>query len=378
MQEKPIKIIISRTDNLGDVVLTLPLSGFLKSVCPTLKIYFIGKTYTKPIIESSRFVDVFLDREELLKSPQKLTEINADAIIFVFPDKEIAKIAKKSNIPLRVGTSHRLFHWVYCNKLVNFSRKNSNLHETQLNFKLLKPLAKLLKINYLNKIIDNLKLEDFSNFYGMEIPKIPTEKLKDFLKKDTKNNTFNLIFHPKSNGSAREWGLKNYTDLAKILHQNNLENNLENNSNNNNNKFHIFITGTQAEGEIIRKELAKENHQNDIQLFDNQYITDLTGKLSLTELLAFIGLADGLLACSTGPLHIAAALGKYALGIYPPIKPMHPMRWQPLGEHAAYMCVEKICNDCKKTQNCFCIREITPQQVADAIFNWKIDKLNKK
>ncbi len=362
MQETPIKIIISRTDNLGDVVLTLPLAGFLKSVCPTLKIYFIGKTYTKPIIENSRFIDVFLDREELLKFPQKLTEIKADAIIFIFPDKEIAKIAKKSNISLRVGTSHRLFHWVYCNKLVNFSRKNSNLHETQLNFKLLKPLAKLLKIKDLSEIIDNLKLESFSDFYGMEIPKIPLEnlsKIERFLKKDT----FNLIFHPKSNGSAREWGLKNYLDLAKILHQNN-----------NNNKFHIFITGTQAEGENIIKELANL----DFELVDNEYITDLTGKLSLTELLAFIGLADGLLACSTGPLHIAAALGKYALGIYPPIKPMHPTRWQPLGTHATYMCVEKNCNDCKKTQNCFCIKEITPQQVADVIFNWETNKLNKK
>ncbi len=366
MQEKLIKIIISRTDNLGDVVLTLPLAGFLKSVCPSLKIYFIGKTYTKPIIESSRFVDVFLDREELLKSPQKLTEINADAIIFIFPDKEIAKIAKKSNIPLRIGTSHRLFHWIYCNKLINFSRKNSNLHETQLNFKLLKPLAKLLKINYLSKMIDNLNLEYFSDFYGIEIPKIPLEnlqKIEKLLKKDTSKNIFNLIFHPKSNGSAREWGLKNYLDLAKILHQSNK-----------NNKFHIFITGTQAEGEIIRKEITNL----DFQLVDNEYITDLTGKLSLTELLAFIGLADGLLACSTGPLHIAAALGKYALGIYPPIKPMHPTRWQPLGTHATYMCVEKNCNDCKKTQNCFCIREITPQQVADVIFSWEIDKLNKK
>ena len=367
MHEKPIKIIISRTDNLGDVVLTLPLAGFLKSICPTSIIYFIGKTYTKPIIESSCFVDVFLDREELLKSPQKLTEINADAIIFIFPDKEIAKISKKSNIPLRVGTSHRLFHWVYCNKLINFSRKNSNLHETQLNFKLLKPLAKLLKISYLKDLIDNLALEDLSDFYGMNSPQIASEKLQNLLKKDTKNNTFNLIFHPKSSGSAREWGLKNYTDLAEILHQSNSQ---DNSQKNNTNKFHIFITGTQAEGEIIKKEMP--------QIFDNENITDLTGKLSLTELIAFIGLADGLLACSTGPLHIAAALTKYALGIYPPIKPMHPTRWKPLGAHATYMCVEKTCSDCRKTQNCLCIKEITPKQVADVVFNWEIDKLNKK
>ncbi|MDX1903943.1 MAG: hypothetical protein SFU27_07275, partial [Thermonemataceae bacterium] len=80
-----MKIIISRTDNLGDVVLTLPLAGFLKEQYPDSQLFFIGKAYTKALIKASKHIDFFLDRDFILKNPDELKLIAADAIIFVFP-----------------------------------------------------------------------------------------------------------------------------------------------------------------------------------------------------------------------------------------------------------------------------------------------------
>ena len=80
-------IVISRTDNLGDVVLSLPVAGYLKKLYPHLKILFVGKSYTRPIIEACRYVDEFIDKDELLVSKK----ISGDAILFLYPDKEIAK-----------------------------------------------------------------------------------------------------------------------------------------------------------------------------------------------------------------------------------------------------------------------------------------------
>ena len=57
MKNLPQNIIISRTDNLGDVMLTLPLAGYIKSIVPEAKIYFLGKSYTRSVIEASRFID---------------------------------------------------------------------------------------------------------------------------------------------------------------------------------------------------------------------------------------------------------------------------------------------------------------------------------
>lgn len=327
------QIIISRTDNLGDVVLTLPLAGILKSKYPGVKIIFIGKGYTKAIIEACTNIDMFLDKEEVIKDSTLLKNINADVILHVFPDKQIAKAAYHAGIKVRIGTSHRWFHWLYCNKKVSFSRKKSDLHETQLNCKLLEPLG----------ITEIPRLSQFPIYYGFHSKMGLPNSISSLID----SNKTNIIFHPKSKGSAREWPMEYYYALAMKL---------------NSNGFKIFITGTQAEGEVIKKEKG--------EIFELENVIDLTGKLSLGELISFIDQTQGLLACSTGPLHIGAALGKNVLGIYPPMHPIHPGRWAPIGTKASFFVLSKNCNDCKKTQHCLCIQSIGVNQVFEEISKW--------
>jgi ADP-heptose:LPS heptosyltransferase len=80
-----------------------------------------------------------------------------------------------------------------------------------------------------------------------------------------------------------------------------------------------------------------------------------------------------LVAGSTGPLHLAAALGRHALGLYPPIRPMHPGRWGPLGAHAGFMVFDKPnCEDCRtQPAACTCIRAIEPRAVAARVLTWQ-------
>ena len=137
----PKNILISRTDGIGDVVLTLPMVGFLKTKFPDARIHFLGKTYTQPIIEACSHIHSFLNWDEwskktLAEQVATLKELNTDVFVHVFPRKEIAVLAKKARIPTRIGTFGRSFHFFNCNKKVHFSRKNSELHEAQLSFKL--------------------------------------------------------------------------------------------------------------------------------------------------------------------------------------------------------------------------------------------------
>ncbi|KOY87240.1 hypothetical protein AD998_14730 [bacterium 336/3] len=325
-----MKIILSRTDNLGDVILTLPIAGFLKEQDPKNEVYFIGKSYTRPIIEACQFVDKFLDKDEILKDPQKLASLQADVIIFIFPDQDLAPIAKKAKIPLRIGTSHRWWHWLYCNKRIDFSRKDSPLHEAQLNFKLLEGLDFNIEPNFAL----------ITDWYGFKTPDLTPE-----LQSLVSHEKLNVILHPKSKGSAREWHLDSYFALAQ-----------------NNPDIQFFVTGTQAEGDLIQSQKP--------ELLGLENVYNLTGKLNLTELMMFISICDGLIACSTGPLHIASALGIYALGIYPPIKPMHPARWQPIGKKAKVLVLDKDCSDCRKTEQCSCINAISVAEVSAEIRSW--------
>jgi heptosyltransferase-3 len=102
----------------------------------------------------------------------------------------------------------------------------------------------------------------------------------------------------------------------------------------------------------------------------------MTGRLSLAELMAFIARADGLMAASTGPLHLASALGIYAVGIFPPLRPIHPGRWAPIGPRASVLVKDIACNACRKTMNCTCIRDILPAQAREVWLSRLTDVAN--
>jgi heptosyltransferase III len=327
------RIIISRTDAIGDVVLTLPMAGLLKKVYPGIKIYFIGRTYTKPIIDACENIDEFINWDELIflceeLQVQKLKSLNCDAIIHVFPNKYIARLGWLSKIPIRIGTSHRIYQWLYCNKLVNLSRRHSALHEVQLNMKLLKPLG--IDIAY--------DLDEISAFYGFD--NFSPDKERFDLLLDA--NKFNLILHPKSKGSAREWGLDNFGTLIELLPKN---------------RYKIFISGTKDDR--IHLESFLEKYKEDV--------IDIVGKMSLPTFIGFIKSANALVAASTGPLHISAALGNVAIGLFSPIHPIHPERWGPIGKKAKFLVATAGCRECRNGGRCDCIKSITPENVFQSL-----------
>ena len=152
----------------------------------------------------------------------------------------------------------------------------------------------------------------------------------------------NLVLHPKTNGSAREWGFDNFGKLIESLPQE---------------KFKIFISGTKAEGEMMRDFIS--GYQD--------VVTDVSGVFSLEQFIYFLSKVDGLISASTGPLHLAAMLGKFALGIYAPMRPIFPQRWAPIGKNAHFLVKDKPCNKCKHALECECVKGITPEQVVTVI-----------
>lgn len=323
------RIIISRTDSIGDVILTLPLAGLLKELFFESTIIFLGRSYTRDVIDACTHIDEFLNWDELASQDESsaitsLKEIKADLIIHVFPRREIALLAKSAGIPARLGTTNRLYHWFSCNKLVRLSRRKSTLHEAQLNIKLVESITG----------IGVIAPEKIYSYYGLS----RTAELEDSMASLIDSEKMNIILHPKSKGSAREWGLKNFTELIRMLPAD---------------RCKVFISGTEEEGKMML----------DSGIFEEDGVVNLCGRMSLDQFMSFIKRCDVLVAASTGPLHLAAALGIKAIGIYPPIKPMHPGRWAPLGKQASYLVKEKECNVCRKKGACHCMQEIMPEEI---------------
>ena len=331
-------ILISRTDAIGDVVLTLPMCGWLKKKLPDCKIIFLGSSYTQPVVAACEHVDVFLNIDTLKSLPEKeqvlmLQQQAIDAVVHVFPNKLVARLTQKADIPVRVGTRNRWFHWLTCNKLVKLSRKNSPYHESQLNMFLLSGIC----------INEFPPLSEMHCYTGLTNVNPLPAWVKEELRK--RENQLHIILHPKSKGSAREWGLDNFARLASMLHQAGHK---------------VYITGSPAEHEILKEWLQEQV----------PFATDLTGRLSLAEFISLAKAVDGLVACSTGTLHIAAAVGTHALGIYPPVRPVHPGRWGPIGSKAAFLVNAKGCAACADPQKCSCMSQITAEQVLEQVLAW--------
>lgn len=334
--------LVSRTDAIGDLVLTLPLCGWLKQRYPGCRVVLLGRDYTRAVAAACPAIDDFISADDLRKLPETeqistLRHLSADAVLHVFPNRRLAQLCRQAGIPLRIGTRNRWFHWLSCNQLVTLSRKNSPLHEAQLNMALLRPLG-LTEVPALEELIPLGRLaapEPLAPAHAALLTRQRPEQL-------------NIVLHPRSRGHGREWGLEHFGQLARQLHQRG---------------HRVFVSGTQAEGDTMREWLQEHS----------AVLTDLTGQLSLPQFLAFIAAADGLVASGTGPLHLAAALSRHALGLFPPMRPIHPGRWAPLGPYAEFLVFDKPdCQNCRQEPAaCTCIRSITAAEALARINTWQ-------
>lgn len=307
------KILISRTDAIGDVSLTLPVCVALKQQFPEAELVYLCRKYTAPVVACFEPIDDMLVYEELeaLSNDERALKLEGfSAVLHLFPNKIVANWCKQARIPLRVGTAHRLHHWWTCNLLPWFSRKRSDLHEAQLNF-------------YLAKAIGYPNIPNW-----IEIKQTSAFRVEDSLPAEFQSHDFSkvILLHPKSNGSGVEYPIEKYAELSLLLVEKG---------------FEVFFTGTEKEGEGFRNQIPK-----------NSKIKDVTGLWDLKTFISIISKSKALIACSTGPYHLAGLCQIQAIGLFTNTRPIHPGRWAALGTQSKAL-----------TE----IETISPQQIADAL-----------
>jgi len=92
---------------------------------------------------------------------------------------------------------------------------------------------------------------------------------------------------------------------------------------------------------------------------------DLTGRTSLLEMIEWTRLCELMVTNDTGPMHIAAALGKPVVGVF---GPTNPRRTGPYGQvdqvlQHTLSCVPCMKDSCSYSRPLECLRAIKPEQV---------------
>jgi lipopolysaccharide heptosyltransferase II len=334
------KILLLRTDRLGDVILSTPVARVLKKHFPASKITFLVRQYTQPLAEDCAHVDEAIAAENFYTRKQKinikklvrfLRAQQFDTAIHLFPRPELALATYLADIPIRIGSGYRLYSFFF-NKRLYEHRKTATFHEAEYNLRLLQSIG----------IVENKISFEF---------RINAEAKENIDRLLVANNISSgqpvVILHPCSGGSAREWPLSHFAALARMLSDKQ--------------SAWIIFTGTKEEKPQIDRLIAESGMKS----------LSLAGRLSLKELAALLHRADVFVSNSTGPLHLAVAMGTEVVAFYPPITPCRPERWGPYGRrNDVLMSREAECRACKKEsakRACACMKAIPVQQAYEKI-----------
>ena len=314
----PNNILIIRTDRIGDVILSLPLAALIKKHFPECKVSFLLKEYTKDLLGDHPYIDDVIILQESNGKIPIFTNVNRlkskffDASIIVYPTFITALIVFLSRIKFRIGSGYRWYSFLF-NKRIYEHRKYAEKHELEFNVNLLQAFGIRESISPMN--VD----------FNIGVNKTKLEKVKNILSEsgvDLKRKL--VIAHPGSGGSAIDLPSEKFSQLVKNLTK------LENTT--------LIITGSADETDICSTVALETDSIN------------YAGQFDLSELTALISLCDVFISNSTGPIHIAAALGIFAVGFYPKILACSPERWGPYTSNKLIFMPEIECFDCTREQ----------------------------
>jgi len=318
MIKEPGNILIVRTDRIGDLILTLPLAGMIKEQYPDSKVSFLVRDYTKNILRHHPYIDEVLVLKEdngdvgLFDNINLIKERNFDNCIVVYPRFKISLIIFLSRVKNRIGTGYRWYSFLF-NKKVYEHRKNAERHELEYNLNLLEKLGIKNSVAESNVGYD-LQVDERSL---NNVTKMLLDEKLDLQKPI-------IIIHPGSGGSSVDLPMLKFAELVSKLDDDD--------------DYQIILTGSINEIELC----------NNIKSSDK--VKNLAGAFNLDELTALISKSVLFVSNSTGPIHIAAALGIYTVGFYPKIISCSKKRWGPYTNKKLVYEPQIDCKNCTREQ----------------------------
>ncbi len=290
------RILLVRTDRIGDVLLSMPVAAAIKAARPDIHIAFLLRNLTTCIGEHNPSVDNILtiDNEDGTKKSffsliKEIRKEKYDCAVLLHPEFNLAFKMLVSGIPIRVGTAYRIYSF-----LMNYRhrehRKVSLKHEAEYNLGLL----------------NTLEIPYGKPEFVFEINKEEAAKAQHALAScGIQTGKPFCVIHPGSGGSAMDWPPGHYAKAAR-----NFGEKLE---------LPVIVTWGAGEEETADR-VVKESRGKAVAL---QEILPIPSLASLLKRSLFV------LAPSTGVLHLADTVGTKVIGLFPPVTHMSTKRWGP-------------------------------------------------
>lgn len=325
---KPLKILLVRTDRIGDVVLVTPTISILRKKYPDAYISMLVNPYTADILKNNPDLDEVIVEKRFLTLLEEIKTKKFDITILFFVNLKVAILTLLAGIPVRIGPASKIWS-IFLTKRIFQHRSKVEKHEADYNIDLLKVLG-ITELFRKNPKI-NLKEEEKA-------------RAKKFLLDNygIEESNFVIGIHPGSRDSAKNWPKEKFAQLSdRIIKEINAK---------------VLFTGGATEKKLL---------ENIADMMIKKPII-LDRQVNLREFIALISQCKIFIANSTGPLHIAVALNIPTVSFHPPIKVCSSKRWEPYGNgHIVFTPIGPECSKCigKKCVHYDCMDLISVEDV---------------
>jgi heptosyltransferase III len=293
-----LRILVSRADRIGDLVLTLPAINWLKK-CTNAHVTLHCSSYAKDIGEWARHnsvVDelIFKDSDGCWKNSAGLGPAGEDErydyLLSFFHCPSVKQLMSVVRVGRSFGPRTKVSSmWTY-NRTIAQHRSRVMMSEMSYNLELAR--VALQQWGFAT-----------SEFQGLSKLKIPERWLKGY------EPPLGLVVSLSNGGSAQNWQVSDYLNWVTSYAPGQ--------------SVDFLVAGLDAD--IRKKELLGW------EFFDPQKHQIVEALPSVGHLVGYLSQARRLVASSTGPLHVAHAAGVDVLGIYPTKRVESFRRWRPDG-----------------------------------------------
>lgn len=324
-----MNVTIVRLGGIGDAVLALPVATAVRAACSGARISMLVAESAAPIFDGHPDVQRVKTAtgNERLRDLIGLFRDEVDAVVFLMPYRRLMWAAWLAGVRIRVATGYRL-HSILANRRVYQHRKYFTKHESEYNLDLLRGLG----IEPVSLQTPSLVLAESERRWGMDrIGLLPPRR---------------VVVHP-GGVTSRRWSSRRYWDLACRMTEQGVG---------------IVLTGSAAEQAVLFNEVPDARRERN-------GIAHLMGQLQLRELMAVIAASQALVSGSTGPAHLAAALGVPTVSLFDPRGLSAPIRWRPLGNGVVLRPAVPECPKCifEACPYWDCLDRVTVDHVAEQL-----------
>ncbi len=305
----PQRILVVRTDRIGDLVLATPLIRALRKSFPQAYLAALVSPYTRDVLLHNPYLDeIIVDDPEIehqgvrgfWAQAANLRRHRFDTALLLLPTERLAWMLLAAGIKTRVSVGLKLYEVLTFMKTVSRHKYHPLRHEADYCLDLGRAIgAESDDLTPEIVVSQEERARGREILYRQGYPRLNGLSSPKF-----------IIIHPGTGKSSPNWKVDHYVTLARqCLTDPNLW---------------IVLTGGAGEKELAQPFCG----------LNSRRVVNLIGRLSIRDTIGVISSASLLISASTGPMHLAAGLGVPTLSMFCRMDACSSQLWGALGNRA--------------------------------------------